>query len=45
MNLSNYFFTTDSLVLSFLVPAHPGSPRQSPGGRKIVVVVAAVEQQ
>jgi len=24
---------------TFLVPAHPGSPEQSPGGRKMVVVV------
>jgi len=30
------------MCLTFLVPAHPGSPRQSPGGRKMVVVVVAV---
>jgi len=24
---------------TFLVPAHPGSPRQSPGDRKMVLVV------
>jgi len=34
------------LVLSsrftFLVPAHPGSPGQSPGGHKMVVVVVVV---
>jgi len=27
---------------SFLVPAHPGSPRQSPGGHEMVVVVVVV---
>ena len=27
---------------TFLVPAHPGSPRQSPLGRKTVVVVVVV---
>ena len=27
---------------TFVVPAHPGSPRQSPGGHKTVVVVAVV---
>jgi len=30
---------------TFLVPAHPGSPRQSLGGRKTVVVVAVVQLQ
>jgi len=27
---------------TFLVPAHPGSPGHSPGGRKMVVVVVVV---
>jgi len=29
-------------VFTFLAPAHPGSPRHSPGGRKMVVVVEVV---
>jgi len=29
------------ISFTFLVPTHPGSPRQSPGGCKTVVVVAA----
>jgi len=29
----------------FLVPAHPGSPRQSPGGRKSVVVVVVYSRK
>ena len=31
------------LGFTFLVPAHPGSPRQRPGGHKTVVVVAVVQ--
>jgi len=33
---------SDCFGFTFLVPAHPGIPRQSPGCRKMVVVVAVV---
>jgi len=30
---------------TFLIPAHPGSPGQIPGGRKTVVVVVVVKRK
>jgi len=34
--------TNFKFLVPFLVPVHPGNPRQSPGDRKTVVVVVVV---
>jgi len=40
--LTTSFSSKSKFGFTFLVPAHPGSPGQSPRGRKMVVVVVAV---
>jgi len=42
LSLTVSCFSTIQIGFTFLVPAYPGSPRQNPEGREIVVVVVVV---